>query len=183
MNMIKKIFGLLLVFTSVAILYSCTKLKEKILDESSPAGLTEKQIAEGTIAPVYSSLPGLFQHTNYFALQQISTDEAILPFRGGTDWNDNGIYISLHRHTTPASDVNVLNTWNLLSGSLARAVLAINALATNTDPSATLFLAEARGMRAYYNLVMLDMYGLCFKKELPTDQSKVLRGEEAIDYI
>jgi hypothetical protein len=85
-----------------------------------------------------------FRHTNYFALQEISTDEAILPFRGGTDWNDNGIYISLHRHTTPATDVNVSNTWNLLTGSLARSVLAINALATNTDPSAPLFLAEAR---------------------------------------
>lgn len=181
--MINKIFSLVLSVSSVAILYSCTKLKEEVLDESSPAGLTEKQIAEGTIAPVYSSLPGLFQHTNYFALQEISTDEAILPFRGGTDWNDNGIYISLHRHTTPATDVNISNTWNILTGSVARAVLAINALATNTDPSAPLFLAEARGMRAYYNLVMLDMFGLCFKKELPTDQSQVLRGAEAIDYI
>jgi starch-binding outer membrane protein, SusD/RagB family len=181
--MIKKIFGLTLIVTCTAILYSCTKLKEKILDESSPAGLTEKQIAEGTIAPVYGSLPALFQHTNYFALQEISTDEAILPFRGGTDWNDNGIYISLHRHTTPATDVNISNTWNLLTGSIARAVLAINALATNTDPSAPLFLAEARGMRAYYSLVMLDMFGLTFRKELPTDQSQVLRGEEAIEYI
>lgn len=181
--MVKKIFGLVLFVTSMAILYSCTKLKEKVLDESSPAGLTEKQIAEGTLAPVYSSLPALFQHTNYFALQEISTDEAILPFRGGTDWNDNGIYISLHRHTTPATDVNISNTWNLLTGSIARALLAINALATNTDPNAKLFAAEARGMRAYYSLVMLDMFGLTFKKELPKDRSEVLRGEEAIEYI
>ncbi|HKO81835.1 MAG TPA: RagB/SusD family nutrient uptake outer membrane protein [Chitinophagaceae bacterium] len=181
--MIKKIFSLTLLMTSMAILYSCTKLNEKILDESSPAGLTEQQIAEGTIAPVYNPLPTLFQHTNYFALQEISTDEGILPFRGGTDWNDKGIYISLHRHTTPSTDANIENTWNLLTSALSRAVLAINALATNTDPSATLFTAEARGMRAYYSLVMLDLFGLTFKKELPSDQSQVLRGEEAVEYI
>lgn len=181
--MVKKIFGLLLLFASGAILYSCTKLKEKVLDESSPTGLTDKQIAEGTISPVYAPLPTIFQHTNYFALQEISTDEAILPYRGGTDWGDNGIYISLHRHVTNSTDPNVRNTWNQITGALARSVLAINALATNTDPNAKIFLAEARGMRAYYSLMMLDLFGLIFKKEIPTELSQVLRGDEAVEYI
>ena len=75
----------------------------QVLDESSVTGLTDKQIAEGIIAPVYARLPDIFQHTNYFALQEISTDEAILPYRGGTDWGDNGIYISLHRHETTST--------------------------------------------------------------------------------
>jgi starch-binding outer membrane protein, SusD/RagB family len=183
MKMIKKIFGLSLLVTSAMILDGCTKLNENILDESSVTGFTDKQIAEGNIAPVYALLPTIFQHTNYFALQEISTDEAILPYRGGTDWGDNGIYIALHRHETNNTDPNVRNTWNNITLALSRSVTAIAALTTNTDPNAKVFLAEARGMRAYYNLMSLDLFGLAFKKEDPGQISVILRGEEAIEYI
>ena len=181
--MIKKLSGLLLLIISMAIINSCTKLNEEILDESSVTGLTDKQIAEGNIAPVYAKLPDIFLHTNYFALQEISTDEAILPYRGGTDWGDNGIYISLHRHETISSDPNVRNTWNHIVQGISRAITAINALPTNTDPNAKIFLAEARGMRAYYSLLTLDLFGLVFKKDDPGETSIILRGEEAIEYI
>ena len=181
--MIKKILSLLIVFTCVGIIHSCTKLNEQILDESSVTGLTDKQIAEGNIAPVYAKLPDIFLHTNYFALQEISTDEAILPYRGGTDWGDNGIYIALHRHVPNSTDPNIRGTWNHITQGLSRAVTAIAALPTNKDPNAKIFLAEARGMRAYYNLLALDLFGIVFKKEDAKETSTILRGEEAIDYI
>ena len=183
MKMTKKISGILLLFASIAISNSCTKLEEEVLDESSVTGLTDKQIAEGNIAPVYALLPTLFQHTNYFALQEISTDEAILPYRGGTDWGDNGIYMTLHRHETASSDPNVNNTWNQIVQSISRSVTAITALATNNDPNAKTFLAEARGMRAYYNMLSLDLFGISFQKEDPAATSTILRGEEAVNYI
>jgi len=179
----KKIFKLLVVFVSVAIVHSCTKLEEEILDESSVVGLTDKQLAEGTIAPVYAVLPTIFQHTTYFALQEISTDEAILPYRGGTDWGDNGIYLSLHRHETTSTDPNVRNTWNTIVLGISRSITAISSLATNKDPNAKIFLAEARGMRAYLNLMALDLFGLIFIKDDPDGISQVVRGQEAIDYI
>jgi len=164
-------------------LTGCTKLDEVVLDESSVTGLTEKQIADGIIAPVYAGLPSLFQHTTYFALQEISTDEAILPYRGGTDWGDNGIYLSLHRHETMSTDPNVRNTWTILTLSLSRAVTALNSLKTNKDASAKVYLAEATGMLAYYNLVMLDLFGIVFVKDDLGAASKILRGAEAVDYI
>ena len=179
----KKIIYSLFFLGSIAIAQSCTKLNEEILDESSVTGLTDKQIAEGTIAPVYNVLPTIFQHTNYFALQEISTDEAILPYRGGTDWGDNGIYISLHKHETTSGDPNVRNTWNNIVLGLSRSVTAISSLATNTDPNARIFLAEARGMRAYYSLMTLDLFGVVFIKDDPDGISKVTRGDEAIEYI
>ena len=181
--MTKKILALVLLFAGMAISDSCTKLKEKVLDESSVTGLTDKQIAEGNIAPVYALLPELFKHTNYFALQEISTDEGILPYRGGTDWGDNGIYVSLHRHETASSDPNVNGTWNQIVQSISRSVTAITALATNTYSEAKTFQAEARGMRAYYNMLSLDLFGLAFQKEDPDATSTILRGEEAVNYI
>ncbi|WP_462249192.1 RagB/SusD family nutrient uptake outer membrane protein [Ferruginibacter sp.] len=181
--MIKKILNLLVIFTGIAVINSCTKLKEDILDESSVVGLTDKQQAEGVIAPVYAKLTDVFMHTTYFALQEISTDEAILPFRGGTDWGDNGIYVQVHKHENISSDVNVRNTWNHILIGISRAVTAINSLPTNTYADSKIFLAEARAMRAYYSMLTLDLYGLIFVKEDASEISKILRGEEAIAYI
>jgi hypothetical protein len=163
--------------------YGCTKLNEKVLDEASATGLTEKQIAEGNIAPVYAKPPDLFLHPNYFALQEISTDEAILPYRGGTDWGDNGIYISLHKHESNSQDPNIRATFNHLTQGISRAVTAMDALPTNKDPNAKTFLAEARGMKAYYNMLMLDLFGIAFIKETSSDLSKIVRGDEAVNYI
>jgi len=161
----------------------CTKLVEQVLDESSVTGLTEKQLADGIIAPVYAGLPSLFQHTTYFALQEISTDEAILPYRGGTDWGDNGIYIALHRHELTSTDPNVRNTWTIVTQSISRAVTAMNSLKDNKDASAVVYLAEAKAMYAYYNMVALDLWGIAFKKDDLGSASIIIRGDEAVEYI
>ncbi|MBX2924059.1 MAG: RagB/SusD family nutrient uptake outer membrane protein [Chitinophagaceae bacterium] len=181
--MIKKIFYILSLYTAATVLGSCSKLNEQVLDETSSTGATDKEVTEGLISPVYAVLPGLFQHTQYFALQEISTDEAILPYRGGTDWGDNGIYISLHRHETTSSDPNVRNVWNNITLGISRAILAINELPNSSDANAQLFLAEARGMRAYYNLLCLDLYGIAFVKDDPKVNSVILRGNDAVEYI
>lgn len=163
---------------------SCTDLEEQVLDESLSGGTTPEQAAAGSIAPVYAVLPNLFLHTNYFALQEISTDEAILPYRGGTDWGDNGIYLEMHRHTYTSSHTRVRDAWNsVVVQGVTRAVTAINGLASINDPNATLYLAEARAMRAYYSMLSLDLFGLVFVKEDPAERSIIVRGNEAVEYI
>lgn len=161
----------------------CTDLEEVILDETSASNLSAKEAADGILAPVYALLPTIFQHTTYFALQEITTDEAILPYRGGTDWGDNGIYIALHTHTFDGNTANVRNTWNPLLQAVSRSVSAINALPNNTDPIAQAYLAEARGMRAYYSLLTLDLYGVVFVKGDLGTNSTILRGAEAVEFI
>jgi hypothetical protein len=179
----KKFRNIAMIMVGMTALVGCSDLSEKVLDEYNAAGLTDKQAADGMIAPVYAVLPTIFQHTTLFALQEISTDEAILPYRGGTDWGDNGIYLSLHQHQTTSTDPNVKNTWNAVLAGISRSVTAINSLKLNSDPNAKLYLAEARGMRAYYNMVMLDLFGLAFSKEDLGDVTSILRGEAAIAYI
>jgi hypothetical protein len=167
----------------LAMVFGCTKLEEQVLDESSVTGLTEKQIADGTIAPVYANLPNIYLHTGLFALQEITTDEAILPYRGGTDWGDNGIYLDLHRHTTNSNTANVRNTWNPLVQSLSRAVSAVSSLQSNKDPNAAKYIAEAKGMYAFYNLMALDLWGIIFVKEDPGATSQIVRGDSAVEYL
>ncbi len=161
----------------------CSKLQEQVLDETSTTGKTPKEIADGLIAPVYARMPDLFRHTTYFALQEISTDEAILPYRGGTDWGDNGIYLSLHRHETASSDPNVRETWGLITQGLSRAITAITSLKDNTDPNVKLYIAEAKGMRAFYNLLSLDLFGVVFVKDDPGATSAIIRGNDAVEYL
>ncbi|MBI2284969.1 MAG: RagB/SusD family nutrient uptake outer membrane protein [Bacteroidetes bacterium] len=179
----KNIIPLFAITALLALATGCTKLQENVLDESSVTGQTQKQIADGLIAPVYARLPNIFQHTTYFALQEISTDEAILPYRGGTDWGDNGIYISLHKHETASTDPNVRDTWNLITQEISRAITAISFLKTNTDPNVKLYMAEARGMRAFYNLLSLDLFGVVFVKDDPGATSTIIRGAEAVEYL
>jgi hypothetical protein len=178
-----RILTLLFLLGLLSMTESCTKLKETVLDESSVTGLTEKQIADGTIAPVYAQLPNIFIHTGLFALQEITTDEAILPYRGGTDWGDNGIYLDLHRHQTTSNNAPVRNTWNPITQSLSRAVSAISSLQGSKDPNAAKYVAEAKGMYAFYNMLVLDLWGVIFVKEDPGATSKIVRGEEAVEYL
>jgi hypothetical protein len=84
----KKILMLLPLFLSMMVIDGCTDLEEDVLDESLTGGATAGEILDGSLAPAYGILPGFFQHTNYFTLQEISTDEAILPYRGGTELSD-----------------------------------------------------------------------------------------------
>lgn len=182
MNNSTKIF-LPAILTGLISLTGCTKLNETVLDESSVTTMTDKQLAESLISPVYARLPDIFLHTNYFALQEIPTDEAILPYRGGTDWYDGGIYLTSHQHEFLNSDKNILATWNFLSQSISRSITAINQLPAVNDPTAKTFLAEARAMRAYYSLLSLDLWGLIFTKDDASQVSTILRGTEAIEYI
>jgi len=174
---------LLLLFVSILIIEGCTDLEEEVLDESLTGGATAAEILDGSLAPAYAVLPNLFQHTNYFALQEISTDEAILPYRGGTDWGDNGIYIDMHRHTYTSAHVRINDAWNSITQGISRTVTAINVFKTAEGENASVYLAEARGLRAYYSLLTLDLFGLVLVKEDPNETSIILRGNDAVEYI
>lgn len=170
---------------SLVLVSGCSDLKEEILDESLSGGALESDLVYNSVAPAYALLPEFFLHTHYFALQQITTDEAILPYRGGRDWGDNGIYIELHQHTYTPNHRNVQNCWDVLSKMVSRSVTAIEVLKplAESNGDAAVFMAEVRGLRAYYNMVALDLWGLAFKKEDPNEASQILRGEEAVQYV
>lgn len=164
---------------------SCTDLAEEVLDESL-TGTGEAEVVSGSIAPVYGNLRNLWQHTVNFGLQEIASDEAILPYRGGTDWYDGGKFIAVHQHLMTPSNALVGDVWNQVTLTLSRAVIAIERLqpeAENGNANAQSALYEMIAMKAYLNMLALDNWGLVFKKENSEDISEILRGQEAVDYI
>ena len=177
---------LALVTIAMLFSFSCTDLVEEVLDESLAGGVLDADIIRGSVAPAYGLLPELYKHTELFAVQEISSDEAILPFRGGRDWGDNGIYIELHQHTYTANHSNLQQVWDDLTVMISRTVSAIGVLeplAANGDAEARVFLAEVRGLRAFYNMWMLDLWGITFQKEDARENSIILRGNDAVEYI
>lgn len=174
---------------SALLFWNCTDLEEEILDESLTGtdGLAEP--VSGTLAAAYGILPQTFRHTRYFGLQEIPSDEAILPPRtglGGTQWADNDTYVTAHRHQMSANNSLVTDSWSYLTTALFRTVAAIDVLtplAEEGNAEAEQALAEMRALRAYENMLFLDSWGLAFKKETTTGISEILRGEDAVEYI
>lgn len=165
--------------------WSCSDLEEVVLDESLSGSVSEDEIITSVVSPAYALLPRLFLHTHLFCLQEISSDEGILPARGGKDWFDGGVFYELHQHEVLPENAKVRDTWNDLTLLLSRSLSAITALKplAENDASARTFLAEVRGMRAYYNMLVLDLWGIAFQKEDPNELSTVLRGNDAVEYI
>jgi starch-binding outer membrane protein, SusD/RagB family len=180
-NIILTIAIVVLAFTD----WSCTDLTEKILDESLE-GQGKAEVISGAIAPAYGQISETWRHTNYFGLQLIPADEAILPYRGGTDWFDGGKFLGAHRHSiTPGNDL-VGSSWNEVTRNISRALSAIEVLrplsaAGNNEAKGA--LQEMIALRAYLNMLMLDSWGIVFKKEDSSEISEILRGEKAIEYI
>jgi hypothetical protein len=164
---------------------SCTDLTEVVFDESLTGNVSENEIVTSVVAPTYANLPRLFLHTHLFCLQIISSDEGILPARGGKDWFDGGVFYQLHQHECLPTNDKIRDTWRDLTGLLSRCASAIETLTplAETDASARVFLAEVRGLQAYYNMLCLDLWGIAFQKEDPQELSVILRRDDAVEYI
>ncbi|HEX6224039.1 MAG TPA: RagB/SusD family nutrient uptake outer membrane protein [Chryseolinea sp.] len=163
----------------------CTSLEEEILDESL-TGAGQAEVVSGSIAPVYGLLRQVWFHTVNFGLQEVASDEAILPYRGGTDWYDGGKFIAVHQHLMTPSNALVGDTWTNITLCLSRAVIAEERLRTeveNGNQDAQHALYEMVAMNAYLNMLALDNWGLVFRKDRSDQVSEIIRGQEAIDYI
>ncbi len=181
----KNFISRFIIILSLSIFSACTDLSEIVLDESfTGTGLAES--VSGAIAPAYGQLSVTWLHTRNFGLQTIPSDEAILPHRGGTDWFDGGKFIAVHTHTITPTNSLVGDTWRALSVNISRSLSAIEALlplAEAGDNQAREALYEMIALRAYLNMILLDNWGLVFKKENSAELSEILRGQAAVDYL
>lgn len=161
-------------------LFSCTKL-----DEELRGSLTEEQAQEIAdlnvlMQAVYNSLRLPYQeHERVFSLQQVTTDETVVPTRGG-DWDDNGNWRVLTTHNWTADHSQIAATFDLL---LQAVFNATNVLTFN--PSAQQ-AAEARFVRAFAMFTTLDLFGqVPFRQpgENLLNPPQVLKGIEAWNFI
>lgn len=170
----------------IAFFESCTDLEENILEEVIPDDLSQLDGAEASLlAGIYSHTERLFaDFGNLWCLQQMSTDETVLPERG-PDWGDGGKWKQIHEFTWTANSAKVLDSWRRLNTAVAQANNAINFLKDQNNVNSKLFLAEARGMWTLYTYNIADLFGQVPYRD-PLDLLNyavptILSTQEAID--
>lgn len=138
---------------ALGLLVGCTKLDQELNDSVSVGPSAGTVDVTSLLNSAYNSMNGLMHAQDLlFSLQQTTTDEALIPVRGG-DWDDNGVWRVLHAHTWTPIHVQFKNVFNGLGGlqSAATSVLAFN---PNTQQR-----AEALFLRSLAQFYTLDLYG------------------------
>jgi len=129
----------------------CTKLDQK-LNDSLTTGSQNTDVT-ALVNAGYNSMNGLLHaQDQLFSLQETTTDEALVPTRGG-DWDDNGVWRVLHAHSWNVIHAQFKSVYNGL-GALESAALTILAF----NPNATQ-RAEALFLRSLAQFYFLDLYG------------------------
>jgi starch-binding outer membrane protein, SusD/RagB family len=92
----------------------------------------------------------------YWFLQTLSTDEAIMPARGG-NWYDGARYEQLHKHTWNPDNGFIMDTWNYLSGAISSINKSLGLIGEGEDKMTA--IAELKVLRATTYFMMMDLWG------------------------
>ncbi len=138
---------------------SCTDLTESPYDLVTPDNFygTEAELT-AAVVPVYNSL-ALADFSNFAHLREVSSDELVVPTRGG-DWDDGGVWRELQLHTWTVTSGFVSNGWSDPYGGIARANSTLDNLgrAEQTTLVKT-YTAEVKVLRALFYWWLLDLFG------------------------
>jgi starch-binding outer membrane protein, SusD/RagB family len=172
---------ILFLFTVTLSLGACSKLDEKLgSQEGSIGGGGGTVTAASLLAGTYDAMRTPFQSQDQlWCSQEHTSDECIGPTRAG-DWDDNGIWRTLHSHQWDANHTFLGNTYR----DLGKIVFsATDLLRVNPSPAQA---AEARLLRAMANFALVDGWNQVPYREnteLATEIPKVRSGAAAVDYI
>jgi len=154
MKMFKRLF---ISFSVILIAQGCTNLDEELLDKVTEDNFftNEAEFASALGAP-YAVLYRTMGNDEYFSLQEVSSDEMVIPQRGG-DWFADGEWIRLHQHTSQPRDLVITRTWI----TLFEGVSATNRLIAQfeTIENSEAVIAELKALRAFYYYMLIDTYG------------------------
>jgi hypothetical protein len=177
--------GLLSLMSGIFMI-ACSDLKIEETDSIFTGGGDEPfngvENPAGSLQNIYNGLQGqLADQANFFALQEVSTDETLVPTRG-TDWGDNGIWRNLHQHTWTSTHAYVLTVWNQMNQNVYRCTEVID---ERSNASAEV-KAASQFLRAYSMYQVMDLYGqVPFRTpdEGPEIEPMVMTRAQAFDFI
>ena len=146
----------------VVIAGACTKLdvtpESQYIDTNFPKTAADYQ---ALIGPIYTQLASKYA-IEYFRMQELTTDELIIPGRDG-NYDDGGQYRQHHHHTYTPDHSNVKDVWEWGFGAIntCNRVLSniSNSTLAETDPVRVSAIAEVKAMRGLFYFFMLDIYG------------------------
>lgn len=167
---------------SVALAFTaCTNLDEVVLDEVLGDDASN---ASGALAAAYDRLGDrtFVDNGGMISMQEYTSDIALLPTRG-SDWGDGGKWRAMHEFTWTPDNAVVTDNWNLLTNGITRSLTAIKTIENSDITERELFLAEAKGLLAFYTYTTLDLYGQAPYRDPSSDNAplELLQADTAID--
>lgn len=150
----------IIALTVLVTISACRKLDVSVdsqyVNDNFPSTSLDYAALLGTM---YSNLASNYA-LNYWRMQELSTDEAIIPARDG-NFDDGGQYRQMHYHTWTLDHPYVTGIWQWGFGGISNCNRLISLMETaKLDSSAKQAnIAEVRGMRALYYFFMMDTYG------------------------
>jgi starch-binding outer membrane protein, SusD/RagB family len=156
----KKILIALSAITVIA--GACTKLdvtpESQYIDTNFPKTPADYQ---ALIGPIYTQLASKYA-IEYFRMQELTTDECILPGRDG-NYDDGGQYRQHHNHSYTPDHSNVKDVWTWGFGAINTCNRVLSNIANSTmaesDPARISSVTEVKAMRALFYFFMMDIYG------------------------
>lgn len=140
---------------------SCTKLDEApyLFDKvtGDQFGKTDLEVSSA-VGAAYSNLSGIGGNNHYIPLNEVTTDEMVVPTRG-PDWGDGGHWVRLKRHQYTATDPLPGNGWNFCYSGISTCNRLIATLTGFNTPSSLAYIPELKSLRAIYYYWLLDWYG------------------------
>lgn len=158
-----------------ACLLACVTLTSCL--EESPRDQIEKEKAYDTaenvyinaVATLYNYIGGTADseglqgtYRGVYDYNTFTTDEAIIPIRGG-DWYDGGFWENLYLHRWTSADGALDNTWKYLYKVIVFCNQSLATLQAHksllSQAQLTAYTAEVRALRAMFYWYLMDMYG------------------------
>ncbi len=159
---------------------NCTDLKEELREDLTKDQASKLVKVDALLQAAYDGMKNPYQdQSRFWAAQEHTTDAAMGPTRG-PDWDDNGIWRSLHAHTWTADHSFLTSTFSEL---LQVVYTTTNLLQFNPTAQQA---AEARYLRSFVMLSVLDGWGQVPFRDAGSsllEDAQVLGPQEVVDFV
>lgn len=162
----KKIYYILIA-AALACTQACTDLDETVYSQLPAEGFfVDEESMLKNVGRAYAWLSssswsnGYLQHMGVWMNDMVTTDEAIIPYREGGLWWDNGVWIEDHQHTWQYTHDGVWRTYSFVMDGVTRCnqiLYQMEDAGVEFDGSEKL-VAEVKMVRAYLYLKGIDWF-------------------------
>lgn len=173
-------------------------LKEEPRDQLYPEDAydTPQNVYLNTVASLYNYIGGYSDsqglqgtYRGVYDLNTFTTDEAMLPTRGG-DWYDGGFWQGLFLHKWGTNSDAIQATWEYLYKVIVlsnQSLEILGELRQKTDYNdLDRYEAEVRALRAMYYYYLVDMFGrvpLIVSSSIPVKDVRQSDRKEVFDFV
>ncbi len=173
-------YNVILMLLTIFSFQACTDLKEELREDLTEDQAVKLVKVEDLLKAAYDGMRLPYQdQSRVWAAQEHTGDGALGPTRG-PDWDDNGIWRSLHAQTWTADHAFLTSSFSEL---LQIVFTTTNLLQFNPTKQQA---AESRYLRAFVMLTVLDGWGQVPFREPGAnllEDAKVLTPTEVVDFV